>query len=526
MAGPACHRMGSYPILGGMSFALPSLLLTDVRLVPLADAAGGPAVRVDEPVDVRIVEGVVTQVEPGLRRESEAVVAGGGAWVMPGLWDQHVHALQAGADRERLDLSGTDGPEAVCDLIAAHSATLDDPNGIITASGYRRSGWSRLGSVADLDDASGTHPVVAISADCHNGWLNTAALRLLGLPDRDGPMEESEWFAVMARLRDLPGAREAAERGVAELVTDLNARGVVGLVDMEHAAAYRDWPARVAAGLDSVRVRASVYPEALASALTAEVRSGDVIAGPLVTMGPLKIISDGSLNTRTAWCCEPYPEAGGMADPHGTRNYPADELLDLAGAARAGGLEVALHAIGDAAVGQALDVFAQTGARGTIEHAQLVRWPDVPRMAYLGVRASVQPAHLLDDRDATEATWPSAASRAFALRALLSAGVDVRLGSDAPVAPADPWLAMAAAVHRSADERDPWHPEQALTASETLAASTDGWGTVAPGHPGDLILLEADPRGPAGEPSHAAAARLRSTLPVMTIVAGRIVHSR
>ncbi|GAB94973.1 hypothetical protein BJY21_001745 [Kineosphaera limosa] len=505
--------------------SLPSLLLTTVRLVPLAkDQPGSPGPTAAEPVDVRIVDGVVTQVGNGLRPVGEPVVDGRGAWAMPGLWDQHVHALQAGADRERLDLSAADGPEAVCGLIGAHSMTMDDPNGIVTASGYRRGNWSRLGSVAELDAVSGTHPVVAISGDCHNGWLNTAALRLLGLPDRDGPMQESEWFAVMARLRDLPGAREVAERGLAELVTDLNALGVVGVVDMEHAAAYRDWPARVAAGVDTLRVRASVYPEALASALTAQVRSGDVVAGPLVTMGPLKIISDGSLNTRTAWCCEPYPEAGGMVDPHGTRNYPVEELLELADAARAGALEVALHAIGDAAVSQALDVFARTGARGSIEHAQLVRWPDVPRMAQLGVRASVQPAHLLDDRDPTEATWPGGAARSFALRALLSAGVDVRLGSDAPVAPADPWLAMAAAVHRSADEREPWHPEQALTAAQALAASTDGWGTVAPGHPGDLIVLEADPRGPTGEPSQAAAARLRCTRPVLTIVAGRVVH--
>lgn len=510
---------------------LPSLLLTGVRLVPLGTpiAAGPAPTGHATPTDVRIIDGRVTEVAPGLVSRGEPVVDAGGVWAMPGLWDQHVHALQAGADRERLDLSGATSAPAAAALIGAHAAALPDPTSLISASGYRSVAWPRLGSVADLDAVSGAHPVVAISADCHNGWLNSAALRLLGLPPREGPMQESEWFAVMGRLRDLPGVREAGERGLRGLVADLQARGVVGIVDMEHSAAYRDWPARVGA-LSPFRVRASVYPETLAQVEAAGLPSGAALAGPLVTMGPLKIISDGSLNTRTAWCCEPYPAAHPdspvTANPLGVQNYSREELLALAGRARAAGLDVALHAIGDAAVAQALDVMAATGVRGSIEHAQLVRWQDVPRMAAVGVRASVQPAHLLDDRDVTDLCWPTGAPRSFALRAMIDAGVDVRLGSDAPVAPPDPWLAMAAAVHRSADDRDPWHPEQALTVPQALAASTDGWGTIAPGHPGDVVLLQEDPRGAPGEGSAQAAARLRATRPVATVIAGRVVASR
>lgn len=515
-------------MLGGMP--LPSLLLTGVRLVPLGAIGAEPAPAAgDAPTCVRITEGRVAQVGPGLESRGEPVVDAGGAWAMPGLWDQHVHALQAGADRERLDLSGAAGAPAAAALIGAHAATLPDPTSLISASGYRSVAWPRLGSVADLDAVSGRHPVVAISADCHNGWLNSAALQLLGLPPRNGPIEETEWFAVMGRLRDLPGVLEAGERGLRGLVTDLQARGVVGIVDMEHSAAYRDWPARVGA-LPPFRVRASVYPESLAQVEAVGLSSGAALAGPLVTMGPLKIISDGSLNTRTAWCCEPYPAAHPdspvTANPHGVRNYSREQLLALAGRARAAGLDVALHAIGDAAVGQALDVMAATGVRGSIEHAQLVRWQDVPRMAKLAVRASVQPAHLLDDRDVTDLCWPTGAPRSFALRAMLDAGVDVRLGSDAPVAPPDPWLAMAAAVHRSADEREPWHPEQALTVPQALAASTDGWGTIAPGHPGDVVLLQENPRGTPGEDPVAAAQRLRATRPLATIVAGSVVAQR
>lgn len=181
-------------------------------------------------------------------------------------------------------------------------------------------------------------------------------------------------------------------------------------------------------------------------------------------MGPLKIISDGSLGSRTAWTHEPYTDGAASPDhPCGQANYSAADLVGLLAQARECGLEVALHAIGDRAVGAAIDAFAATGARGSIEHAQLISRADARRLATLGVRASVQPAHLLDDRDLTDRVWGERGSMAFAVRDLLRAGVDLRLGSDAPVAPLDPWLAMATAVHRSGDERPAWHPEQSIT---------------------------------------------------------------
>jgi predicted amidohydrolase YtcJ len=236
-------------------------------------------------------------------------------------------------------------------------------------------------------------------------------------------------------------------------------------------------------------------------------------------MGPLKVIFDGSLNTRTAWCCAPY------AGSHwtGMVNLSCDELTDLCRRARAGGLEVAVHAIGDAAVAAALDAVEASGAVGSLEHVQLLADADLPRFAALGVRASVQPAHLLDDRDVTAALWPDRQARSFALRSLLDAGAELRLGSDAPVARLDPWLAMAAAVHRSADARPAWTPEQSLTPAEALAASTDGRTTPAPGAPADLVLLDADPLSPTGDAA-AAAQVLRSTPVAATLRGGVLTH--
>ncbi|MGA8046786.1 MAG: amidohydrolase family protein, partial [Dermatophilaceae bacterium] len=128
--------------------------------------------------------------------------------------------------------------------------------------------------------------------------------------------------------------------------------------------------------------------------------------------------------------------------------------------------------------------------------------------------------------DPTEQNWPDRTGRCFALRWMLDAGVTLALGSDAPVAPLDPWLAMAAAVHRSADDRDPWHGEQALTVAEALAASVDGQGTVHVGMPGDLVALDADPLASAGETGTAdQARRLREIAPVLTVIDGRVAHT-
>ncbi len=237
-------------------------------------------------------------------------------------------------------------------------------------------------------------------------------------------------------------------------------------------------------------------------------------------MGPLKIISDGSLNTRTAWCCEEYVDGSGA----GAANQTSDELTRLLDLAHANGLEVATHAIGDLALREALAAYDATGALGSIEHAQLVRRDELPLMARLGLRASVQPAHLLDDRDVTELCWPDRAERCFAFRWMVDAGVELALGSDAPVSPLDPWLALSAAVHRSADERPPWHPEQALTVREALAASVDGQGSVHSGMPADLVLLDADPLAPADDTAEQAV-RLRAMPVALTVVSGQVVYS-
>ena len=494
---------------------MPTFLLRRAHLVPLDGRAGGdPA-----PHDVLVEDGRVVEVgrQLALPRGTKEYDADG-RWLMPGLWDQHVHLGQWTLSSQRLDLVGSRSVEEVFSRL--QTKMVETPGVPIVGWGHRPAWWEEQPSVLALDQVTGTLPVVLISGDGHHAWMNTAAMRALDLSERDAMIAEGEWFRVYPRLEELVGSEGTAPAAYLQTMRDAAAKGVVGVVDLEFDQTLAAWPARTAAGAELLRVRVGAYADTLAEFLAAGVRTGEPIpgAGPLVTMGPLKIISDGSLNTRTAWCCTPYLD--GLS---GAPNLSSEGLRGLMAAASHNGLEMAIHAIGDAAVTEALDAYADTGATGSIEHAQLMAHADAARMAALGIRASVQPAHLLDDRDLTEAIWPDRTDRCFALRWLLDAGVEMVLGSDAPVSALDPWEAIAAAVHRSNDDRAPWHPEHSLTLLEALAASTDGLGTVAAGHPADLVLLDADPLVSGSSLEQAKA--MRSMTVAGTWVAGRLVHS-
>ena len=485
-------------------------VLRNVRVVELGRGRGWVG-----PVDVFVEQGTVREIGHGLDHPAgiEEYDAQG-RWAIPGLWDAHVHLAQWTARRDRLDLAGTESPS---EALARVSDRLGTRPGPLVATGHRTGLWADQPTVAALDAIAPDVPVVLIAGDAHHAWLNSRALAALGLPEREGVVAENEWYEAYTRIDTIvePDVSPAAYRRTLEQAAAL---GITGVVDLERGQTAADWEPR-----DSpVRVRVATYADGLDAVVAAGLRSGDVLPGSpgTVTMGPLKIISDGSLNTRTAWCCEEYADGSGA----GAANQTSDELTRLLDLAHASGLEVATHAIGDLALREALTAYDATGAAGSIEHAQLVRRDELPRMAGLGLRASVQPAHLLDDRDVTELCWPDRAERCFAFRWMVDAGVELALGSDAPVSPLDPWLAVSAAVHRSADDRPPWHPEQALTVREALAASVDGRGSVHSGMRADLVLLDADPLAPADDTSEQAA-RLRAMPVALTLVDGEVVHS-
>lgn len=488
-----------------------------------------------QPCDVRVDAGRVVACAPRLaRRAGETVHDAAGALAIPGLWDQHVHVGQAAQGRTRWDTSGlTSVPEAVR-AVAAELRRRGTGTRALIGYGHSLTGLDGVPTVAALDAVAGPRtPVVLIGGDSHHAWMSSAALACLGLSPRDGIVAEDEWFDVVGRLDLLPGVAEDLEADVLRLQRDALARGVTGIVDMEWAENWRLWEQRE----PLLRVRTATYQGDL-GAVPGPTGTAIGTSG-LVEMGPLKVILDGSLGSRSAWCRHAYPGPDGRVGGHGVLSVPADELAVLLDRAREAGLDAALHAIGDAAVGVVLETISRgpghAPRRVRIEHAQMLTDADVAAIARLGVTASMQPAHLLGDRDPTEELWGPEARQAFRLRDLLDAGARIELGSDAPVAPLDPWLAMSAAVHRSADDREAWFPAQQLQPREALAASTDGVGEVVPGARGDVVLLADDPFDdvPCGADglmdeaaAREAATRLREAPVLATLVAGRLAWSR
>lgn len=445
-------------------------------------------------VDVTIDGGRVGSVEPAGERPPDRwteVVNLEGRYVLPGLWDHHVHFTQWALRRERLDLSTVTSARQAADAVQryyAHGRCRP-----IVGYGFRDALWPDLPTAELLDAAAPGAAVILVSADLHCAWLSTTALRHVGVDGADGVLRESAWWPVRQYLRSMDERREGvAARDAAEAAA---ARGVVGIIDFETADNVDVWQRRVGSGTRSLRVACATWPEHLDLTIERGLRTGSVVPGTdgLVTMGPFKISIDGSLNTRTAFCHDPYPALDGTERQHGVLLVESEHLASLLARATEHGLACAVHAIGDAANTAALDAFERVGAHGSVEHAQLLDDADLARFAAAGVCASVQPAHLLTDHDVADRYWQGRTSRAFAYRSLLAAGADLLLGSDAPVSPLDPWLTVAAAVVRSEGGAPPWHPEQALTAREALSASLPAGREVGAGAPADLVVVDEDP---------------------------------
>jgi predicted amidohydrolase YtcJ len=491
------------------------LILARVRL-PGADAA----------LDVHVEAGVVRAIAPaGALSETSGAerLDLDGRWIVPGLWDRHVHMAQWAMAARRIDLASVASAADAADLVAA---SVRAGAAEVIGMGYRDGLWPDRQRIDLLDAVARDVPVVLVSGDLHSCWVNTAAARRHGLLERagaSGVLREGDCFRLVRELDDV--ADDALDAWVADAAAAAASRGVVGIVDYEMRWNRDDWVRRAARGFDALRVRFGVYTQHLERAAEAGLRTGEAVEGTggLVRVGGYKVITDGSLNTRTAWCVDPYPGLGADEHPYGLANVPYDELVPHLRRAREIGLDPAVHAIGDRANERALDALEAVQpsgwhGRATIEHAQLLRRDDLARFARLGVVASVQPEHAMDDRDVAERYWSGRTDRAFMLRDLDEAGVELALGSDAPVAKLDPWIAIAAAVGRTRDGREPWHPEQAVDVRVALHASTDGAGAeVCEGLVADLAVVERDPFG-------ASADELRGMPVAVTLLGGRVTH--
>lgn len=510
------------------------VVLREVRL-----GVGGPV------ADVVLAAGRIAGIGSGTGVGADLgataeVVDCAGRTLLPGLWDAHVHIVQWAAARRRVDLTGARSAAEAAGLMEAAAGAAAGRGGSHAGSrtGFRGTAADSAGGSADepligfgfrdalwpdrpdpallARFAAGPRVVVLVSNDLHTAWINAAGLRALGLPGHPtGVLREEACLDAVARLeRATP---EVRDRWVADAVRAAAGRGVTGFLDFEYGDNLADWTRRAALAPPAARVAAAVYPAYLDQVIAAGLGTGDVLPGTggLVTVGPLKLFVDGSLNTRTALCDTPYP---GSLD-HGVLQTPQEELVRLMARAARHGIRSAVHAIGDRANSLALDAFSRTGAPGRIEHAQLIHRVDLPRFATPGLVLGVQPAHAVDDRDVADRHWAGRTDRAYPYGELLHAGATLEFGSDAPVSPLDPWVGIAAAVHRTGPGGRPgWHPEQAIGLHEALRAATAGRRrTLRLGDPADLVLTD-------GDPGRVPAEVLREMPVAGTLLAGRWTH--
>ena len=476
-------------------------------------------------VDVLIDGGVITRVAAtgeiasSPQHEEHAL---DGRVIHGGFWDEHVHMGLWSEYRKRVSLEQATSAREAAELMAAGAHTAGGEE-LLIGAGFRDGLWPDEKTAQLLDDHSAGRPWLLWSIDVHSCWLNSAAVRLLGVDHAlpTGVLRERDAFALADKLSNVDaGVRDS---WIAEAIAEANQRGVVGIVDFDFDDNHANWTRRRQGRNDwELRVEAAVYPDYFDQAIARGDSTGADIA-PGVRVGPLKVITDGSLNTRTAYCCEPYRGIPGVE--YGAMNYPTDELEGLMQRAKEVGFSPAFHAIGDEANRIVLDLFESVGLPGRIEHAQLLRKVDFSRFVSLGVTASVQPQHAVEDRDVADHYWSDRTDRVIALRSLLDAGAHLVFGSDAPVSQLHPLAQIAAAVTRTGDQRDAWEAQQRVTLAEAMHASART--SVAEGQPADLVVLGADPswlsQALAGDPVRLGQA-IRELPVELTIVEGRLTH--
>ena len=455
----------------------------------------------------------------GLETRRTKVIDLAGAVLLPGFHDSHVYLTGLSLKLGRLDLDEAASSAEALELVKAWQ-----PRGEwILGAGFSLSRWGVDTLLAtDLDMVANGRPAVLRSQDHHSAWLNTEALRRLGItadtPDpesgriqRDGHGNPSGLLfesAVGLALDRMPpetdGELDAA------LIAGAKHLASLGITTVHHMAAEpASWwraIARVASDCSyPIRVWSCLDQEHIEAAASMGVATGQ--GGSRFMVGGAKFFADGALGSLTAWMSEPYEGT----DDRGIAMHDPAELEQRVRLAAEAGLVPVAHAIGDEAVRVVLDAYEATrdawsprGLRPRLEHAQHMHASDLARLARLGVIASVQPIHLTFDGPAVPRLLGERADRAYMFRRMADAGAHLAFGSDAPVAPASVVQGLLAATSRVDASGEVFGPSELLGIDESLAAYTRGAayaigrearsGKLEAGFDADLVVMSDDPR--------------------------------
>lgn len=478
---------------------------------------------------------------------SATVIDADGATVMPGFIDSHVHLFGGSAELDCVNLSGLFGHDAIKEAVASHSQSLAPGETMLAASIDYHAFGDRSITRHDLDAISPDIPFCAIAADHHTVWANTAALELAGLIQ--GASVPSGSKVVMSADGTASGElRETGAFGPVLALTALGGRDLEGYVCGKNphpaptaAQRTRDKEA-IARGLQHCasygitglhNMDGNTYQLELLQELYTE---GKLLCRTEVPMhlkgtdsldrlqeaedmrkrfnheylwcNRVKMFMDGVIDSRTAYMLQPYPGT----DSRSEALFSAEQFNEACIRADAMKLQIAVHAIGDAAVRQTLDGYEaarnHNGARDSrhrIEHIEVVHPDDIPRFAQLGVVCSMQPLHspaggLFPPYTPGGLIHESQIATAFAWRTLRDSGAVLTFSTDWPVVPVDTMRSVKGAVAKTRLP-DPW-PNQQQTLRETLASYTkdNAWlefnehrkGKLRAGMLADIAIMDRD----------------------------------
>ena len=484
-----------------------------------------------------------------LATASTRIIDAHGMMVVPGFIDSHVHFLDGGFGLASVQLRDARTPQEFVRRIAEYARTI--PAGTwITNGDWDHEQWGGELPRRDwIDSVTPNNPVWINRLDGHMALANGATLRAAGITSatRDvpgGTIVRDEHGEPTGILKD--NAQSLVDRAIPDRTPEQEDRALDaamryvagnGVTSVHNMGSWNDlavFERAHAAGRLITRIYAAVPLstwERLRDTVHARGR-GDA----WLSIGGLKGFVDGSLGSHTAAMLQPFSDA-----PNDTGlfvNSPDDLYRWTSGADKAG-LNVIVHAIGDRAIRTQLDIYERVehengprDRRFRIEHAQHIAPPDLPRFARLGVIASMQPYHAIDDgRWAEKVIGHERGKTTYAFRSLLDAGTRLAFGSDWFVAPATPLEGIYAAVtRRTLDGAHPngWYPEQKIGVEDALRAYTSGGayasfderdkGVLAPGKLADFVMIDRDITRVPPE-------MIREARVMMTVVGGKIVHS-
>lgn len=450
--------------------------------------------------------------------------------IIPGLTDAHLHWHGYSRMLQAVDLVDVPSKDEAVRRVA-EKAKATPAGEWIYGLGWRKDIWddTSFPTAAELDAATSDHPVYLVSRSGHAAWANTAAFKLAAIPDdvtdpAGGGFVRNAAGKPSGVLLEKPAMRMISNHMPSETVDVLadwmlNAQdaalqmGMTGFHDFDNPICMDALQLLRGRGRLNMRVVKQINVDWIENAYELGIRSG--FGDDWIRFGGLKIFADGALGPQTAAMVEPYE---GSTDNYGITITDKETMMELVSKASAHGLLCTIHAIGDRAVHDVLDVFEtvrgeeaankipRTLRRHRIEHVQVTLPEDVGRLAELDVIASMQTIHATSDLEMADRYWGNRAAYSYATRKQLNAGAMLVLGSDAPLDNIDPLAGIHAAVTRRRADGAPgpqgWYPEEKLTLEEAMAAYTTGpayaasmedrLGRLAPGYLADLVMLDRD----------------------------------